>query len=291
MNAKDYIGYFDAAATRDALVEGIKSWFDRNGHGCNAVIGMSGGADSTIAAALCARAIGADRVMGVMLPNGAQADIDYAREACSAVGMKRVTYNIGSLYLEASIGAEISVSTLAVPGVHEITEQTKVNLQPRLRTAMLYAISQSVDGRVVGTSNLSEIMTGYFTKWGDECGDFKPLAALTKTEVVAMGLTMQELPKCLVEKTPSDGLGDRTDEEALGFSYADLDLWIRARDLPFTNLDRLARNIPHEVARAMEDRVAKSEFKRIHPETFGFCAPVYRDSAWMSNTNRKEKIQ
>lgn len=291
MNAKDYIGYFDAAATRDALVEGIKSWFDRNGQGCNAVIGMSGGADSTIAAALCARAIGADRVMGVMLPNGAQADIDYAREACSAVGMKRVTYNISDLYLEASIGAEISVSTLAVHGVYEITEQTKVNLQPRLRAAMLYAISQSVNGRVVGTSNLSEIMTGYFTKWGDECGDFKPLAALTKTEVVAMGLTMQELPQCLVEKTPSDGLGDRTDEEALGFSYDDLDLWIRAGDLPFTDMGRLARNIPHEVARAIEDRVAKSQFKRLSPETFGFCAPVYRDSAWMSNTNRKEKIQ
>ena len=111
--------------------------------------------------------------------------------------------------------------------VVELSEQTLINLAPRLRMTTLYAVSQTVGGRVINTSNKSEAMTGYFTRWGDECGDMKPLINLLKNEVVAIGLTMPEIPRDLVEKAPSDGLTGKTDEDKIGFSYDALDNYLR----------------------------------------------------------------
>jgi NAD+ synthase len=109
---------------------------------------------------------------------------------------------------------------------HEASKQTRINMAPRLRMTTLYAISQSNNGRVVNTCNLSEDWVGYSTRYGDAAGDFSPLGGLTVQEVVAIGKVLG-LPIELVEKAPSDGLTGLTDEDNLGFTYAVLDKYIR----------------------------------------------------------------
>ena len=231
--------YFKAEKTRDNLVNWIRDWFDKNGPGCRAVIGISGGKDSTIAAGLTARAIGKERVLGVLMPNGVQKDIGDSIAVCNSLGIKYIIVNINDGY--RGIAGEVRGSIKEKIGIESLSDQTLVNLAPRLRMATLYAVSQTVKGRVVNTSNLSEFTAGYFTRWGDECGDFKPFINLTKSEVVAIGLTMPEIPRYLVEKTPADGLSDKTDEDRLGFTYDDLDKWIRARNINTVSEDTVAK--------------------------------------------------
>lgn len=232
--------YFNAEKTRDNLVNWILDWFDKNGPGCRAVIGISGGKDSTIAAGLTARAIGKERVLGVLMPNGVQKDIGDSIAVCNSLGIKYIIVNISNAY--NAINSEVDVNLAdKLNWKSGLSTQTLVNLAPRLRMTTLYAVSQTVKGRVVNTSNLSEFTAGYFTRWGDECGDFKPFINLTKSEVVAIGLTMPEIPRYLVEKTPADGLSDKTDEDKLGFTYDDLDKWIRARDIDTVDGDTVAK--------------------------------------------------
>lgn len=233
------MNYFNAEKTRDNLVNWIRDWFDKNGPGCKAVIGISGGKDSTIAAGLTARAIGKERVLGVLMPNGVQKDIGDSIAVCNSLGIKYIIVNINDGY--RGIAGEVRGSIKEKIGIETLSDQTLVNLAPRLRMATLYAVSQTVKGRVVNTSNLSEFTAGYFTRWGDECGDFKPFINLTKSEVVAIGLTMPEIPRYLVEKTPADGLSDKTDEDRLGFTYDDLDKWIRARNINTVSEDTVAK--------------------------------------------------
>ena len=218
--------YFNAEKTRDNLVNWIKDWFDRNGKDKYAVIGISGGKDSTIVAALCARALGKDKVLGVLMPNGTQKDIGDSIAVCNSLGIKYIIVNINAAY--NAIGSEVDVNlSEKLNWTKGLSSQTTINLAPRLRMTTLYAVSQTIGGRVVNTSNLSEFATGYFTRWGDECGDMKPLINLTKNEVVEIGKTMNEIPRYLVEKSPSDGLSGKSDEERLGFSYDDVDELIR----------------------------------------------------------------
>ena len=216
---------FDAAAQRDAIVEWIRGWFAVNGPQSPAVIGISGGKDSTVVAALCARALGPERVIGVMMPDGVQPDIDDSRNVIKALGIRGYTVNIHA----ATSGVLNSLGE--APETQErpvtISAQTRNNLPPRIRMSTLYALSQSLNGRVAHTCNLSETMIGWETKWGDAVGDFSPLAGLTASEVVAIGLTMPEIPVQLVVKAPSDGLCGRTDEDAFGFRYAELDNYLR----------------------------------------------------------------
>lgn len=208
---------FDALKVKNECVEWIKEFFEQNGKGCNAVVGISGGKDSTVVAALCAEALGKDRVIGVLMPCGEQFDIDCSHQLVNFLGIKSYTVNI-----KAAIDGLMS----AMPEGMEISVQTKTNLPPRIRMATLYAVSQSNNGRVANTCNLSEDYVGYSTRYGDAAGDFSPISRLTVDEVKEIGRLMG-LPKNLVEKTPIDGLQSKTDEDNLGFTYAVLDKYIR----------------------------------------------------------------
>lgn len=208
---------FDALKVKNDCVEWIRKFFEENGQDCNAVVGISGGKDSSIVAALCVEALGKDRVIGVLMPQGEQHDIDMAYLLVNHLEIKHFVVNIKD-----------SVDALMknLPEELEISSQTKQNLPPRIRMSTLYAISQSCNGRVANTCNLSEDWVGYATRYGDGAGDFSPLSNLTVTEVKQIGHILG-LPTELVEKTPIDGLCGKTDEENLGFTYAELDKYIR----------------------------------------------------------------
>lgn len=209
---------FNAETTKNELVSWLRDWFSENGPDCKAVIGISGGKDSSVCAALCAEALGKERVLGVLMPNGVQSDIADSRKLVSHLGIKSVTVDISYAYdavLSGLFGEDV------VP-----SEQTRINLPPRIRMTTLYAVSQSVNGRVINTCNLSEEYVGYSTRWGDSVGDVSPLANLTVQEVKAIGHALG-LPPELVEKTPSDGLCGKSDEDKLGFPYEALDRYIR----------------------------------------------------------------
>lgn len=209
---------FDAVKVKNDIVEWIKDFFEKNGKGCNAVLGISGGKDSTTVAALCVEALGKDRVIGVLMPNGEQHDIDMSELLVNHLGIKHYTINIKGAY-----DAEMEQLTKSLG---EVENQTKFNLPARLRMATVYAVSQSLNGRVANTCNLSEDWVGYSTRYGDSAGDFSPLAKLTVTEVKAVARTLG-LPEVLIEKVPIDGLCGKTDEENMGFTYDVLDKYIR----------------------------------------------------------------
>lgn len=203
--------------TKNACISWIQDFFDENGKGCNAIVGISGGKDSSVVAALCVEALGKDRVIGVLMPCGVQHDIDCAKQLVAHLGIKYYIVNI-----KDAVDSMLS----ALPKEMKITPQTKINLPPRIRMATLYAVSQSNNGRVANTCNLSEDYVGYATRYGDGAGDFSPLAKLTVAEVKELGKALG-LPQNLVEKTPIDGLCGKTDEENLGFTYEVLDKYIR----------------------------------------------------------------
>lgn len=218
---------FNAKKVKDDIVQWIRNWFEENGPECNAIIGISGGKDSTIVAALCCEALGKDRVIGVMMPDGLQHDIDKSYEVVEYLGIKHICVDIS----DASYGVTNAICrgmydpTATLP-VFKLSVQTHVNLPPRIRMATLYAISQSMNGRVSNNCNLSEDWVGYSTRWGDSVGDFSPLSNLTVTEVKAIGYELG-LPAEFIEKVPSDGLCGKTDEDNLGFTYEVLDRYIR----------------------------------------------------------------
>ena len=222
---------FDAVKVKNDCVQWIRDWFEENGKDCNAVIGISGGKDSSVVAALCVEALGKDRVIGVLMPQGEQSDISDSYALVSHLKISSLTVNIGDAVTAVirSILDEFGLAAGAEnPPRDIISEQTIINLPPRIRMATLYAVSQSFNGRVANTCNLSEDYVGYSTRWGDSVGDFSPLALLTSDEVVAVGKACG-LPIELVEKTPSDGLCGKTDEDNLGFSYEVLNKYIRTR--------------------------------------------------------------
>lgn len=208
---------FDAVKIKNECVEWIRDFFEKNGKGCNAVVGISGGKDSSVAAALCVEALGRDRVIGVLMPCGEQHDIDMAQLLVDHLGIKYYIINV-----KDAVDGIIN----SLPKDLSITSQTVQNVPPRIRMSTLYAVSQSVNGRVVNTCNLSEDWVGYSTRYGDSVGDFSPMSFLTVTEVKAIGRVLG-LPDVLVDKTPIDGLCGKTDEENLGFTYAELDRYIR----------------------------------------------------------------
>ena len=208
---------FDVEKITQDCVEWIKDFFDKNGKDCNAVVGISGGKDSSVAAALCVKALGADRVYGVLMPAGVQSDIDMAYMLVNHLGIK---------HFEVNVKDAIDALKNALPKELELSSQSIINLPPRIRMSTLYAVSQSVNGRVVNTCNLSEDYVGYSTRYGDAAGDFSPMANLTVNEVKQIGRYLG-LPDVLVDKVPIDGLCAKTDEENLGFTYDTLDRYIR----------------------------------------------------------------
>ena len=211
---------FNAEKVKNDIVKWIRDWFEENGPGCNGVVAVSGGKDSSVVAALLVEALGKDRVIGVMLPRGVQPDIDMSYLLVKHLGIKSYEINVGE-----TIDA-LEREMRNVMGEDAVSTQAIVNLPPRVRMAATYAVSQSVNGRVANTCNLSEDWVGYATRYGDNAGDFSPLSRLTVQEVKAVGRVLG-LPDALVDKVPSDGLQAKTDEDNLGFTYAVLDRYIR----------------------------------------------------------------
>ncbi len=226
---------FDAKKVKNDIVKWIADWFSENGKGCNAVLGISGGKDSSVVAALCVEALGKDRVIGVLMPNGHQQDIDVSKKLVEHLGIAHYEINIEDCYNGLMSQLE---STL-----DQISRATVMNLPARLRMSTIYAVAQSTNGRVANTCNLSEDWVGYSTRYGDSVGDFSPLSNLTVTEVKAIGRELN-LPSIFVDKVPIDGLCGRTDEENLGFTYGTLDKYIRTG--------------------VCEDNEAKSKIDRLH---------------------------
>ncbi|MCL2072054.1 MAG: NAD(+) synthase [Oscillospiraceae bacterium] len=209
---------FNAKQVKDEIIDWIKSYFDATGGDAKAVIGISGGKDSAIAAALCVEAVGKERVIGVLMPQGVQSDIDVSYSVCKHLGIRHHEINIGE-------AVNALYSPIQAVGL-ELNDIAVFNTPARVRMATLYAVSGIEGGRVVNTCNLSETFVGWETKYGDSAGDFSPISDLTVTEVKAIGYELA-LPAEFIEKTPIDGLCGKTDEDGLGFSYNTLDKYIR----------------------------------------------------------------
>ena len=228
---------------KDRCVQWIRDWFDRNGKGCCAVLGMSGGKDSTVAAALCAEALGKDRVVGVAMPAEGQS-LNDADKICEYLGIRYLCVPIGDIINSFSGIASCKVSTQGAECIGTnapfaetlqeaetqdliLSKQAEQNIPPRVRMTVLYAVSQSLDGRVVNTCNLSENWVGYATRWGDSVGDFSPLGELVVTEIRGIGHALG-IPAVWVDKIPDDGLPHScSDEQKFGFTYEVLDRYIR----------------------------------------------------------------
>ena len=235
------------------LIRGIKYYCDTTN--CNGfVLGISGGKDSTVVAKLLVDALGKDKVFGVLMPNGVQKDISDSYKVCHFLDIDYQEVDIHYMYRELlqAIHNDCTQLDTAITMNHNtysITEKAKTNILPRLRMTVLYAIAQSRGFRVCGTGNLSEHYIGWFTKWGDGACDFNPIAHLTCTKVIELGHYMG-LPTELVNKTPSDGLTGKSDEENFGFTYKELDEYLKdSSGVPTPNVDifeKMHKNSQHK---------------------------------------------
>ena len=242
------------------IVDWIKHYFIRNGADSKAIIGISGGKDSTIAAALCVNALGADRVIGILMPQGIQADIKDARKVCEFLGIQSYEINIDNtcaeLYQALDKGINDGAKTTVV-----INRAITTNLPARIRMTTLYAIAADVGGRVCNTCNRSENYVGYSTKYGDHAGDFSPLGNYTVRELLAIGDALG-LPHDLVHKTPADGMCGSSDEANLGFTYKELDDYLLEDIVP-----------KYETLKLIEQAHARNTHKMINIPT---CNPLNR---------------
>ena len=206
---------------KNEVIKWIKDYFNENGKGCKAIIGISGGTDSSVVAALCVEALGKDNVIGVLMPCGIQHDIDVSLALVKHLGIKYHIINIDEPVsnLREIIGKEFDMDPNSV-------DAYKTNTPARIRMTTLYGICALYGGRVANTCNLSEDWIGYSTKFGDAAGDFSPISDFTKTEVRELGRELG-LPNMFVEKIPEDGMSGKSDEEKLGFTYEVLDKYIR----------------------------------------------------------------
>lgn len=241
-------GYTVGKDSISMIVPWIQKWFDENGPDCNAIVGISGGKDSAVVAALCCEALGKDRVIGIKMPNGNQKDIEDANKVINHLGIRSYEVNIGNIC--NTIIAEVENN------LPKTSEQTVINVPPRVRMTILYAFAQSLNGRVANTCNASETFVGYETLYGDAAGDFAPLKNLTYVEVVGLGSALG-LPADIVYKTPADGLTDKTDEDNLGVSYYEIDAVLNGIEHHF-----LDHPISQETIDKIEKLRAKSIFKR-----------------------------
>ncbi|MBQ8063222.1 MAG: NAD(+) synthase [Clostridia bacterium] len=249
--------------TKNEVVQWIRDYFAENGPTCSAVVGISGGKDSSVTAALCAEALGKDRVLGVLMPNGVQPDIQDSRDLVEAIGIHFVELNIEEGFQGMKHMLEGNEKLLDICGLTEMSNDARINLPPRLRMATLYAVGQMLPNgaRVANTCNMSEDYVGYSTKYGDAAGDFSPLSQLCVEEVLQIGEVLG-LPERLVKKMPSDGLSGMGDEEKLGFTYAVLDRYIRTGEIDDEatkeKIDRLHRINLHKL-RLMPSFTPKEE--------------------------------
>lgn len=237
---------FDAKQQTQHCIGWIKEWFDQeSGSAEGAVIGISGGKDSTVVAALLCSAIGKERVLGVMMPNGTQKDIEDSIRVCELLHIPSITVNISDAY-------QGTLAAVAAGGV-KLSEHTCTNIPPRIRMLILYAVGQEKGYRVAGTGNASERYVGYTTKWGDMACDFNPIGAFLTDEVIAIGRELG-LPKDLICKTPADGLSGKSDEDNLGFRYDQLNDFIRTGSI--------------------DDKVAEQKIKERHQYSLHKLNPI-----------------
>lgn len=220
---KEYV--FDAADAAEKCIAWLRDWFEENGKGCNAILGISGGKDSSVTAALCVRALGPERVIGVLMPQGEQPDIDYSRDLVEFLGIRNYTVNVGNAISDIIKATETAVEESSSEKF-EVSVPARTNLPPRVRMSVLYLVGASNNGRVINTCNLSEDWVGYATRYGDGAGDVGPISNFTVEEVKAIGRYLG-LPEKFIIKPPSDGLCGKTDEDNLGFTYQEVDDLIR----------------------------------------------------------------
>ena len=232
---------FQPEKARDSLVNELRKLAEARGFS-KVVVGISGGKDSTVTAAICARALGADHVYGVMMPDGEQKDIADSIRVCEALGIHRRTVNIGKMHAALKEVTDQDAPS-AADGEFVIPQnrESDINVGPRLRMTTLRYIARALGAWLAGTGNLSEATVGYCTKDGDTSCDFAMLGALTTVEVVEVGLTMPEIPRELVTKKPTDGLSGYSDEERLGVSYADIHRYIREGSCGNPETDEIIR--------------------------------------------------
>lgn len=237
---------FDAKRNTEECIDWIKKYAEES-RMKKAILGISGGKDSYVAAALCCKALGNENVIGVLMPNGEQKDIDDSIEVCKSLGIQMISVNIYDAYndiLESIYDNNI-----------EVSKDAKINIAPRLRMTTLYAIGQTLHARVCGTGNLSESAVGYCTKWGDTACDFNPLAKFTSLEVIEIGKYLG-LNERIICKAPSDGLCGMTDEEKLGISYENIHRFLREGSTDFETSARIC------------EKMKASEHKRCMPPHF-----------------------
>lgn len=239
----------------DYIVKQIKSYMEYT-NGEKAVIGISGGKDSTVTAALCVKALGKINVLGVLMPNGVQYDIQDSIDICNYLGIKYLKINICDAYNSITDYIENELQRLC--NLNHITKQTKINLAPRLRMSVLYGVAQSINGgRVMNTTNACEAVVGYGTLWGDTVGDYAPLKYLTVDEILEIGDALG-LPKELVYKTPSDGLTGKSDEEILGVSYSDIGKFYKAvREINLFDNGKAYFEIKNEIDKEIFEKIKK----------------------------------
>ena len=250
------------------IVDEIKKYFVKNGNeNTKAVIGISGGKDSTIAAALLVRALGPERVIGVKMPNGTQSDIDDAVEVCNLLGIRHFNINIGDAYNH--LIADFMNTNL------NVNSQIETNTPARLRMTTLYMVAAAVGGRVINTGNKSELYIGYTTKYGDLAGDFAILKDYCVREILEIGDNLDELPTHLVHKAPGDGMSGKTDEDNTGISYDVLDAYLLDEVVP-----------EYDILRKIEERHDRNIHKR------DICMPYIRikTRAWHENSNKEPDI-
>jgi NAD+ synthase len=207
------MGEFNAKIVTQDIIKWIQEYFVQQPSAKGTVLGVSGGKDSTVVAGLLVNALGKDKVIGILMPNGEQKDIDDSKFLCDYLGIQEVILNIQDIY-KSFIDVWI------------LSKQSRINIPPRIRMSLLYAMASTLHCRVAGTGNKSESYIGYTTKWGDNVCDFNPIADLTSDEVVLIGKELG-LPNKLLNKTPSDGLCGKTDEDNFGFSYDVLNKYIK----------------------------------------------------------------
>ncbi|HEV2146653.1 MAG TPA: NAD(+) synthase [Longimicrobiaceae bacterium] len=214
-----------------ALVEGLTGWIrehvERAG-ATGAVFGLSGGIDSAVACGLCARAMGPERCLGVVMPIGnVPEDEELGRLTGERFGVRVIAPDLLPAFqaLEEAFRAERDATGLE-PTSPEAAVLATANVKPRLRMTTLYHFASLLNYLVVGTGNKAELTVGYFTKYGDSGVDLLPLADLTKTEVRAVARELS-VPERIVERAPSAGLWEgQTDEEELGITYEQIDRYL-----------------------------------------------------------------
>lgn len=233
---------FNVKREAENAVAWVRKYFGNQPHAKKAVLGISGGKDSACCAAIICKALGPDRLIGVSLPNGDQADIEDARLVAKTFGFKLYEVNINSAYSRLHDNIERS-------GI-QLSHQATINMLPRFRMTTLYAISGVYHGRVCGTGNYSEDAVGYFTKYGDGGVDFNPIQYFVTDEVSAIGEYLG-VPHEIAYKVPSDGICGVPDEMNLGIKYADINKYLRGH----------ADEVDPEIVKRIEEKIAYNKHK------------------------------